>query len=578
MTAIAVDEFILEKSIGKGAFGEVFYTKKKGSSMVYATKRMKREIVEEKKNVKYFMNEVQILKEIYHKNIVKVETLRKTNNHYYIIMEYCNGGTLRENLDKYKLKYRKNFSEKIIQHIMRQLIDAVAYLHSKGILHRDLKTQNILLNYITEEAKTNLDILNSELKIIDFNTATKEPNNTLIGSPYNMDPHILKALVTGQKMEFPYTEKIDIWSLGIIAYYLFTGYPPFIGNHCDIMNQIEKGDISIPLDISAEAISFLIKMLKYSSQKRYSAADLSNHPFIKRYINDFSYLEQKNFSNFIRKGNLIVNVKESDNIDSIINQYINKTEPSISSNSTNNNLDTNYSSIQNPSFFNSAPLLKKENNNLLSQISNNFSSDILNQPKNEQIKNYANEVNNKENNYNNSQNASNSSPVLIMADEMETIITDQPVQNSMIEIPHNPFDSQFSVDNLNYRNQTQINPNMKYQSAKTNNNYYLSPGNNNFNNQTNINQNDRKNNNNELTSAKNKSESSKIINSFQPEEFTQGQYNSIQPTMMNNMNTYQIYDNGIKNIIIDNSLNNQIFSTNNFYSSLPVQGIKHLNK
>ena len=269
MTAIAVDEFILEKSIGKGAFGEVFYTKKKGSSMVYATKRMKREIVEEKKNVKYFMNEVQILKEIYHKNIVKVETLRKTNNHYYIIMEYCNGGTLRENLDNYKLKYRKNFSEKIIQHIMRQLIDAVAYLHSKGILHRDLKTQNILLNYITEEAKTNLDILNSELKIIDFNTATKEPNNTLIGSPYNMDPHILKALVTGQKMEFPYTEKIDIWSLGIIAYYLFTGYPPFIGNHCDIMNQIEKGDISIPLDISAEAISFLIKMLKYSSQKRY---------------------------------------------------------------------------------------------------------------------------------------------------------------------------------------------------------------------------------------------------------------------------------------------------------------------
>ena len=577
MTAIAVDEFILEKCIGKGAFGEVFYTKKKGSSMVYATKRLKREIVEEKKNVKHFMNEVQILKEIYHKNIVKVETLRKTNNHYYIIMEYCNGGTLRENLDKYKLKYRKSFSEKIIQHIMRQLIDAVAYLHSKGILHRDLKTENILLNYTTEEDKNNLDILNSELKIIDFNTATNEPNNTLIGSPYNMDPHILKALLTGQKMEFPYTEKIDIWSLGIIAYYLFTGYPPFIGNHFDIMNQIEKGDISIPLNISAEAISFLLKMLQYSSQKRYSAADLSNHPFIKRYINDFSYLDQKNFSNFISKGNLIVNVKENDNIDSIINQFINKTEHSISSNSTNNNLDTNYSSIKNPSFFNSAPLLKKESNNLISQISSNFSSDILNQPKNEQIKNYANEEKNKENNYNNSQNISNFSPVLIIANEMETIITDQPVQNSMIEIPHNSFNSQLSLENINYRNQTQINPNMKYQSAKTNN-YYLIPDNNNLNKQTHINQSDRQNNNNELTSAKNKSESSKIINSFQHEEFMQGQYNSIQPTMMNNMNTYQIYDNGIKNIIIDNSLNNQIYSTNNVYSSLPVQGIKHSNK
>ena len=120
-----LDEYTLTKVLGKGTFGDVLLTKKKGSNLLYATKRIDRELAEHPQYCKYFVNEVSILRNICHNNIVKVEDLKKTKNHYYIIMEFCNGGSLKENLDKYKKKYNKPFSEKIVQHIMRQIANAV---------------------------------------------------------------------------------------------------------------------------------------------------------------------------------------------------------------------------------------------------------------------------------------------------------------------------------------------------------------------------------------------------------------------------------------------------------------------
>ena len=87
-----LDEYVLEKSLGKGAFGEVFLTTKKGTSNIFATKKIERSLVEHKTYWKYLENEILILKELSHPNIVKFENIKKTKNHYYIIMEYCNGG------------------------------------------------------------------------------------------------------------------------------------------------------------------------------------------------------------------------------------------------------------------------------------------------------------------------------------------------------------------------------------------------------------------------------------------------------------------------------------------------------
>ena len=97
---------------------------------------------------------------------------------------------------------------------MRQLVDTVNFLHSKQIVHRDLKLENILLNYNTKEAKDNIDVLHSELKLIDFGTATHISNEglitTAIGSPLNMDPIILKKYMNTSNDLIPYDEKIDL--------------------------------------------------------------------------------------------------------------------------------------------------------------------------------------------------------------------------------------------------------------------------------------------------------------------------------------------------------------------------------
>ena len=384
-SVILVDNYTLTKNIGKGAYGKVYYTTKKGSNIPYATKRMKRETVESPDYLRFFINEISILKEIYHKNIVRIEALKKTNNHYYIVMDYCNGGTLLDNYHKYKMKYGSSFPEKIIQHILRQVIEAVAYLHSQNIVHRDLKLENILIHFNSEEAKNNIDILNSELKLIDFGTATRRPNNTIVGSPLNMDPTILKMIVTGQKEKLPYDEKIDIWSLGIISYYLFTGDFPFIGNYNDLMEEIEKGDICIPISISAEAISFLLRMLQFSSKKRFNAAELLTHPFIQRYIGDFTYLDKKILHNFIKNGNLCANIKNSDGFDSILNQYIYQ-DKHINTISSNNNSETNYSlSISAPSIVNSAPIIKGKIAPMVPQVTSNYYNSAIFNPQKDDI-------------------------------------------------------------------------------------------------------------------------------------------------------------------------------------------------
>ena len=380
-----VDEYILKNRIGKGSFGEVYYTEKQGSNLPYATKKMSREKVEEPNYLKYFINEITILKGLFHKNIVRIECLKKTSHNYYIIMEYYDGGTLKQNFVKYKYQHEKPFNEKIVQHIMRQLVDTVNFLHSKQIVHRDLKLENILLNYNTKEAKDNIDVLHSELKLIDFGTATHISNEglitTAIGSPLNMDPIILKKYMNTSNDLIPYDEKIDIWSLGIMCYYLLTGEYPFkAGALPDLLNEIEKGFIKIPISLSAEAVSFLLNILEYSSQKRFTAQQLSIHPFLTKYIGDFTPIDLKSVSNYIQNENLCINIKNNDEIKSIINNCINPNNSSKNLFSIKNNSNTFYSSNLSGGFGGSAPL-HKINNNINFQLEQNYNNTVVPNPK-----------------------------------------------------------------------------------------------------------------------------------------------------------------------------------------------------
>ena len=322
-----LDDYILTKFIGKGTFGEVYLTEKRNTGLLFATKRMSKDFVEDPKYTKYFNNEISILKRLNHKNIVKLESLKKTKNHYYVIMEYCNGGTLTECLEKYKNLYHRPFTEQIVQHIMRQIVSAVSYLHDQRIIHRDLKLDNILVKFENELDKNQLNLLKSEIKIIDFGFAAYKDQsglfNTAIGSPLNMDPLILKKFNSGGKenKELGYDEKADIWSLGTLCYQMLIGNSAFDAfNMKELVAKVEEGSYKVPTNLSKEVVSFLNGMLQYDPKKRLSASELSKHSFIVNNISDFHRIDTKMISKKVYGGELTINIKENKTIWSIFNE------------------------------------------------------------------------------------------------------------------------------------------------------------------------------------------------------------------------------------------------------------------
>ena len=231
-----VDDLVLSKSLGKGSFGEVFLTKKVNGTELYATKRMDRAEYDKPENNKRLINEISILQKIKHPNIVRLIEVKKTKSHIYIVTEFCNGGSLSENLNKYIKANKKPFSEEIVQYLMRQLVSAINYLHKNKIIHRDLKLDNILINFPTEKDKTDLNMLAAQIKIIDFGfatrlrTANQNLTKTVLGTPSNMEPHMLNNMELRQNSLEGYDEKVDIWSLGTLCYEMIVGRLTFSYN------------------------------------------------------------------------------------------------------------------------------------------------------------------------------------------------------------------------------------------------------------------------------------------------------------------------------------------------------------
>ena len=324
-----VDNLILEKRLGEGAFGEVFLTKIKGDNKkVYATKKYEREKVEKSEAIKYLKNEISILQSFKHPNIVKFIDLKKTKKHYYIVMEYCNGGELSKALEKYLLKYGKPFNEELVQYLMRQIIGAFKIIHNQRIMHRDIKLENILLNFNNEQDKKNLNLMKATVKIIDFGFACKIDKNSLtytaIGNPINMDPLILKKLENGKKFrQLGYDQKADIWSLGAICYEMLIGKAAFDAEDMDeLVDKIETGKYTVPTNLSKEVVSFLNGMLQYDPNRRLNIDQLAVHPFITKNVKEFHPIDLRQVSKKLdsTKKAIEIDVKKNRSIWAIFNQ------------------------------------------------------------------------------------------------------------------------------------------------------------------------------------------------------------------------------------------------------------------
>ena len=315
-----VEDLTLQKCLGKGAFGEVYLTSKQGSHEKFATKKIDKKFTSNPRAKKYLDNEINILKEIDHPNIIKLYEVKETNKFYYLVMELCNGGGLSDCLEDYQNKYKKPFPEEVVQYLMRQIMSAINYLHKKNILHRDIKLDNILVNFETLEDKNKRNMLKSHVKIIDFgfarHLAPAQLAYSVLGSPINMDPGILRKL---NKMEhsndYGYDQKADIWSLGTICYEMLIGKCTFDAESMkELLRKVEEGNYFLPTTISKEAVSFLNGMLQYDLKKRLSSEELYNHKFLTKPYSELTKINVKEASNNLIGSQLQINSKKNQSI------------------------------------------------------------------------------------------------------------------------------------------------------------------------------------------------------------------------------------------------------------------------
>jgi len=310
-------------SIGKGAFAEVKIANDIMTNQKYAVKILETSKMGQKE-LELFNTEKRILRSALannFKNIIKMQNILKDlSGRYYIILEYCNGGSLYDCLKEYSNKNRKPFPEKYVSYLMKEILLGVKSLHDHGIIHRDLKLGNILLKYKSKNNLINQNVLTAEVRITDFN-ASYFPNNsepiTCVGTIPDMAPSVLQ---NGLKnvVPKPYDEKIDIWSLGTLCYEMLFNKPLFgkiINNN--MYANILNANFTIPNTISPQAKSFLNCMLQKEGVNRLSVSELLNHEFIKKNnimnINNITFNENNisNSNTFIQQSSTTTNLFSS---------------------------------------------------------------------------------------------------------------------------------------------------------------------------------------------------------------------------------------------------------------------------
>ena len=173
-----VDDLILFNYIDSGCFAEIYLSKKQDSNILLATKKISLKYISVEPLFKtHLENEINFLKGFDHPNIIKLYDVKVTQQDIYLIMEYCNGGSLKKVLSNYQLKYGKPFSQEIVQHLMRQVISGLKYIHDKNLLHGDIKYIASRIEYIYNKKE------NQKIRLGVFG----KPSDWLIASIVNYE-------------------------------------------------------------------------------------------------------------------------------------------------------------------------------------------------------------------------------------------------------------------------------------------------------------------------------------------------------------------------------------------------------
>eukprot|EP01083_Nonionella_stella_P013251 37338_1 len=256
--------FEIEKELGRGASCRVLKVKEKKTGNLYAMKEMRRD---DKWNPMLFEQEVNILSKLAgHDNILHYEDCWIDSKNFYVLTTLCTGGELFD-----KIKELRHFSERHAADVMRTILDAMRYCHERSIVHRDLKPENIVYK----------DENHEELVIIDFGDAKEveehSQHDDFVGTAFYLAP---EAIRTREGWEL---KKSDMWTIGVIAYVLVTGRPPFWGReNKEIIRKIVRGNVRFPstIKLSDECKDFILSLLQKPPDKLLSASEALKHAWI----------------------------------------------------------------------------------------------------------------------------------------------------------------------------------------------------------------------------------------------------------------------------------------------------------
>ncbi|CAL8074571.1 unnamed protein product [Calicophoron daubneyi] len=259
-----LETYALIEILGEGASGVVHKARNKFNQQLVAIKTMK---ISKQPNRDLIISEIEVMKELRHDNIVNYldSFLLKDTNELWVVMEFLDGGSLTTVVTETVMDVPTMAA------VVRECVKAVAYLHERNIIHRDIKSDNVLLGR------------HGQVKVTDFGFCAQLGNRqskrcTMVGTPYWMAPEVVN------KTE-KYDQKIDIWSLGIMVIEMIDGEPPFYREKpLKALMLIQENNRPQPKtkNLDPLLVDFIDKCLVFAPERRATAKELLMHPFLNR--------------------------------------------------------------------------------------------------------------------------------------------------------------------------------------------------------------------------------------------------------------------------------------------------------
>jgi tRNA A-37 threonylcarbamoyl transferase component Bud32 len=258
-----LEDYEVGRQLGQGAYAQVKEAVQKSMKRRVALKIYDKYRLLDPQRKNSVMREISLLKKLEHVNVVKLFETISTSRQTILVLELVKGKSLHAYL---KAREGRKLPEPEARSIFRQVVAGICYCHQKGIAHRDIKLDNLLLDE------------QHNIKIIDFGFATSvQPGVKLkvfCGTPSYMAPEIVN------KIDYR-GPPADMWSLGVLLYVMLCGCHPFkAASDRELFKKIAKGYYPVPQHLSACARQLIARLLEVDPQRRLTSEELSRHPFV----------------------------------------------------------------------------------------------------------------------------------------------------------------------------------------------------------------------------------------------------------------------------------------------------------